>query len=64
MPLMQMVVTLAVLGVVLWAINNYIPMQKNIKNILNVVVVVAVSLYVLNAFGVLGSTSRFQIRRW
>ncbi|TVR67861.1 MAG: hypothetical protein EA427_12375 [Spirochaetaceae bacterium] len=64
MPLMQFVITLAVLGGVLWAINTYIPMQNNIKKILNVAVVVVVSLYVLNAFGVLGSTPRFQIPRW
>jgi 1-acyl-sn-glycerol-3-phosphate acyltransferase len=64
MPLMQLIIVLVVVGVVLWAINNYIPMQENIKKILNVVVVIVVLLFVLNAFGVLGSTTRFRIGRW
>lgn len=64
MPLMQLIIVLVVIGVVLWAINNYIPMQTNIKKILNVVVVVVAILIVLNAFGILGSTPRFRIGRW
>ncbi len=64
MPLLQLIIILVVVGVVLWAINNYIPMQTNIKKILNVVVVVVVILYILSAFGVLGSTSTIRIRNW
>jgi hypothetical protein len=64
MPLTQLLITLVVVGVILWAINNYIPMQANIKKILNVVVVIFVVLFVLNAFGILGSTSRLRFGRW
>ncbi|TVR61338.1 MAG: hypothetical protein EA426_03530 [Spirochaetaceae bacterium] len=64
MPLLQLIIILVVVGVVLWAINNYIPMQANIKKILNVVVVVVVILYILNAFGILGSSSTIRIRNW
>ncbi|MEX2442743.1 MAG: Thivi_2564 family membrane protein [Alkalispirochaeta sp.] len=64
MSLIELIIVLAVIGVVLWAINNYIPMQTNIKKILNVVVVVATLLFVLNAFGVIGSAPRFRIGRW
>ena len=64
MPLMQLLITLVLVGVILWAINNYIPMQTNVKKILNAVVVIFVILFVLNAFGVLGSTTRFRIGRW
>jgi hypothetical protein len=52
---------LVVVGVALWLINTYIPMQANIKKILNVVVVIVVVLFVLNAFGILDSSSRFRI---
>ncbi len=64
MPLMNLIIILVVVGVILWAINNYIPMQANIKKILNVVVVIVVILFVLNAFGILGSTTRLRIGGW
>jgi hypothetical protein len=53
MPLIQLVVALIVVGVLLWAVNNYIPMDGKIKQILNIVVVVAVVLWLLQVFGVL-----------
>jgi len=53
MPLVQLVVALIVVGVLLWAVNNYIPMDSKIKQILNVVVVIAVVLWLLQVFGVL-----------
>jgi hypothetical protein len=49
--------------VLLWGINNYIPMQANIKKILNVVVVIAVIIWLLNAFGVIGNLSAIRIGR-
>ncbi len=55
MPLINIVITLVVVGVVLWAINTYIPMQATIKNILNIVVVIVVVLWLLYGFGVIGS---------
>ena len=54
MPLISIVVTLIVVGVSLWLVNNYVPMDAKIKTILNVVVVVCVVGWLLNAFGVLG----------
>jgi hypothetical protein len=53
MPLVQLVVTLIVVGVLLWAVNTYIPMDGKIKQILNVVVVIAVVLWLLRVFGLL-----------
>lgn len=54
MPLTTIVITLIVVGVLLWLINTYIPMDGKIKRILNIVVVVVVVLWLLNAFGVWG----------
>jgi len=54
MPLIPILVTLIVAGVLLWLVNAYIPMDEKIKNILNVVVIIIVVLWVLNVFGVLG----------
>ena len=57
MPLVQVVVTLVVIGVLLRAINNFIPMDGKIKQILNIVVVVMVVLSLLRVFGVVSGTS-------
>lgn len=54
MSLITVVVTLIVVGVVLWLINTYVPMDSKIKTILNVVVVIAVILWLLQGFGVIG----------
>ncbi len=61
MPLIQLVIVLVVLGVLLWAINNYIPMDATIKKILNVVVILVVVLFILSAFGILGSMSTIRV---
>jgi hypothetical protein len=53
MPLLHVVVVLIVVGVLLWLVNTYIPMQATIKKILNAVVVIAVVLWLLNGFGLL-----------
>ena len=61
MPLLDLIVALVVLGVGLWLINNYIPMDSTIKKILNVVIVIAVVLWLLSAFGLLGPLSGLRI---
>jgi hypothetical protein len=54
-------VTLIVVGVLLWLVNTYIPMQPQIKTIINVVVVIAVVLWLLQVFGVLGSLHSIRV---
>lgn len=61
MPLIQLVEVLIVVGVVLWLINRFIPMQGTIKSILNAVVVIAVALWLLNVTGLMHSFSRVRI---
>jgi cytosine/uracil/thiamine/allantoin permease len=61
MDLISFVITLAVVGIILWAINTYIPMQGTIKNILNVVVIIAVLIWVLNVFGLIGPIHTIRI---
>jgi hypothetical protein len=63
MSLINLVVVLIVVGVLLWAANTYIPMDQKIKTIMNVVVVIAVVLWLLSAFGVLGSLESIRIGR-
>ena len=61
MPLIQLVMVLIVVGVLLWLVNNYIPMQGSIKRILNGVVVIAVVLWLLNVFGLFSYFSDLRV---
>ncbi len=63
MPLMTVVVTLIVVGVLLWLINTYIPMDAKIKQLLNIVVVIGVVLWLLSAFGVIGNIGNIRVGR-
>jgi hypothetical protein len=61
MPLLTVVVTLIVIGVLLWLVNTYIPMDGKIKSILNAVVVIAVVIWLLYAFGVLNHAGDIEV---
>lgn len=61
MPLLQIVVTLIVVGVLLWLVNRFIPMQSTIKSIVNAVVVIVVVVWLLNVFGLFTSLSRIHV---
>ena len=61
MPLLNILLVLIVVGVLLWLVNRFIPMDHKIKSILNVVVVIAVVLWLLNVFGVFHSISNIHI---
>ena len=61
MPLIQVVMVLIVVGLLLWLVNRFIPMQGTIKSILNGVVVIAVVLWLLNVFGLFSSFSHIHV---
>ncbi|GAC1631358.1 MAG: hypothetical protein NVS9B14_03060 [Candidatus Acidiferrum sp.] len=61
MPLLQILVALVVVGVLLWLVNRFIPMQGTIKSILNAVVVICVVLWLLNVFGLFHSLSNIHV---
>jgi hypothetical protein len=61
MPLLYIVGLLIVVGVLLWLVNTYIPMDSKIKSILNAVVVIAVVIYLLQVFGLLGTLENLRI---
>jgi hypothetical protein len=61
MPLLQVVLVLVVVGVLLWLVNNFIPMAGSIKSILNAVVVIVTVLWLLNIFGLFHSLSRMHV---
>jgi hypothetical protein len=61
MPLIHVVVVLVVVGVLLWLVNNYIPMAGSIKSILNAVVIIVVVLWLLSVFGLIGELSSIRV---
>jgi hypothetical protein len=61
MPLVNLVIALVIVGLALWLINNFIPMAASIKTILNIVVVVAVVVWVLQVTGLWGPISSYRI---
>ena len=63
MPLVQLVITLIVVGLLLWLVNRFIPMQSSIKSILNGVVVIVIVLWIANIFGLFGQILRMHVGR-
>jgi hypothetical protein len=61
MPLVNVVIALVVVGVLLWLVNRYIPMQGQIKRILNGVVVIIVVLWLLKVFGLFEYLTQFRV---
>lgn len=61
MSLINLVVTLIVVGVLLWLVNTYLPMDRKIKSILNIVVVIAVILWILSGTGLLAGLDTIRI---
>jgi len=61
MPLVNVVLAIVVVGVLLWLVNRFIPMQSTIKGILNAVVVIAVVLWLLKVFGLWGYITQFKV---
>jgi predicted membrane protein len=61
MPIVNIVIALIIVGMALWLINRYIPMASGIKAILNVVIVIAVSVWVLQSTGLWGPISSYRL---
>ncbi|MDP5172097.1 MAG: hypothetical protein NWR72_17770 [Bacteroidia bacterium] len=61
MPLLNVLILLIAAGVILWLVNTYIPMDAKIKRILNIVVVIAVIVWLLQIFGILSSLQGINI---
>jgi hypothetical protein len=61
MSLVSLVIVLVVVGVLLWLVNTYIPMDPKIKSILNAVIVIAVVLWLLKVFGLLDSLTNIHV---
>ena len=63
MPIIQILIALIVVGVLLWLVNNFIPMAGSIKSIFNAVVIIMVVLWLLNVFGLMHYVTNFHVNR-
>ena len=61
MSLISLVVILIFVGVLLYLVNRYIPMDAKIKTIINVVVIVVVCIWLLRVFGILPDLNAIRI---
>ena len=61
MPLVNVVIALIVVGVLLWLVNTYIPMDGKIKNIFNIVVVILIIVWLLKVFGIFSYLSGVHV---
>lgn len=60
MPIITIIIVLVVIGLVLYLIENYIPMSQPIKTVLRVVVILGLCIWLLNAFGIVNIPMRFK----
>ena len=63
MPLTTVIITIVAVGVLLWLVNRFIPMQGQIKSILNGVVVIVLVLWIANLYGLFSHLSQFRVGR-
>ena len=61
MPLTTVIITIVAVGLVLWLVNRFIPMQGQIKSILNGLVVIVLILWIANLYGVLDHLKHFRV---
>ena len=61
MPLLNVVIVLIVVGLLLWLVNRFIPMEGTIKSILNAVVVICVIVWLLHVFGLLDNVNNISV---
>jgi chromate transport protein ChrA len=63
MPLTTVIVTIVAIGLLMWLVNRFIPMQAQIKSILNGLVVVVLVLWIANLYGLFSHLSQFRVGR-
>jgi hypothetical protein len=61
MPLMNVILTIIAAGVLLWLVNRFIPMQSQIKSILNGLVVIVLVIWIANLYGLFQHLNQFRV---
>ena len=61
MPILTILLVIVLVGVLLWAVNSFIPMDSKVRSILNVVVVLLLIIWLLQAFGLLHGLANIRV---
>lgn len=61
MSILSLILVIVVVGVLLWALNSFVPMDSKVKSILNIVVVILLIVWLLRAFGLIGALSSIHV---
>jgi hypothetical protein len=61
MPILTIILIIVLVGVLLWALNSFVPMDSKVKSILNIVVVICLIIWLLQAFGILDGLSNVRV---
>jgi hypothetical protein len=61
MPLLNIFIVLVIVGVLLWLVNRFIPMQSTIKGIINGLVTILVVVWLVNVFGLMHYLTQFKV---
>lgn len=61
MPVLTILIVIIAVGVLLWLLNTYLPMDVKIKNILNIVVVIGLIIWLLKAFGIFDTVKNLKV---
>lgn len=61
MPLINILITIIIAGFLLWLVNRFIPMDRTIKSVFNIVVLIILVIWLLNVFGILDSLSSINV---
>lgn len=61
MSLLTLIFVIVLVGVLLWALNQFVPMDSKVRSILNAVVVILLVVWLLDVFGIVDSLSRIRV---
>ncbi len=61
MSLITLVIVLIVVGILLWLMETYVPMNATIKRIIEAIVIIVVVLWLLDVFGILGAAQSVKV---
>ena len=61
MSILSLIIAIVIVGLLMWAINSFIPMEARIKQILNIVVIVLLVIWILKALGVFAVLGSYRI---
>lgn len=61
MPILTVLLVIVIVGVLLWALNSFVPMDSKVRSILNIVVVLLLIIWLLQVFGLISGFGNIRV---